>query len=143
MLFAVYMLPLGEIIRCHDLVYHCYADDTPLYVFFVPGSENPITTLNGCLAELQEGMSASWLRLNPDKTEVLIMTRLQHSQPTGLTLGGSELQNTENVRNIGVVLVSGLTIKHWVSTTIKSSFFHLKHIIPSEDLPKVIHAFVS
>lgn len=84
-------------------------------VFFAPVSENPITTLNGCLTELQEWMSASWLRLHPDKTEVLMMghrTRLQHSQPTGLTLGGSELQKTEHVRNLDVVLDSGLTIKH-------------------------------
>lgn len=107
MLFAVYMLPLGEIIRCHDLVYHCYADDTPLYVFFVPGSENPITTLNGCLAELQEGMSASWLRLNPDKTEVLIMTRRSIANQQDLHLG---VQNYKTLKMCGISVLSWLVV---------------------------------
>lgn len=75
-------------------------------------------------------------------------TRLQHNQLTGLTLGGSELQNTEHRQNLCVVLDGGLTIKLQVSITIKSPFFHLsniaiiKHIIPTEDPRKIIHLYV-
>uniref|UniRef100_A0A803J2B7 Reverse transcriptase domain-containing protein n=1 Tax=Xenopus tropicalis TaxID=8364 RepID=A0A803J2B7_XENTR len=71
LLFAIYMLPLGKIIQKHDLTYHCYADDTQLYMSFKPNTTDPIPKINTCLAELQEWMNENWLKLNADKTEVL------------------------------------------------------------------------
>ena len=74
LLFTLYTTPLSSMIFEHAIPHHLYADDSQLYVSFVSGdSAAALNSLQSCLASVQSGMSTNKLKLNPDKTEFLLI----------------------------------------------------------------------
>uniref|UniRef100_M3XH73 Reverse transcriptase domain-containing protein n=1 Tax=Latimeria chalumnae TaxID=7897 RepID=M3XH73_LATCH len=75
MLFAIYLLPLGEIAKRYGVGFHRYADDVQLYLAFPANDSGVTTVLEQCLDEIWSWIAGSWLRLNQKKTEVLLVGR--------------------------------------------------------------------
>uniref|UniRef100_A0A4W6G917 Reverse transcriptase domain-containing protein n=1 Tax=Lates calcarifer TaxID=8187 RepID=A0A4W6G917_LATCA len=72
-LFTLYMLPLGNTIRKHSINFHCYADDTQLYLSMEPNETNHLAKLQACLRDIKIWMTSNFLLLNSDKTEIIII----------------------------------------------------------------------
>ena len=70
LLFSLYTTPLSKVTGMHpDNKYHFYADDTQLFIHMSQkNAALAFHKLNSCLLDVQEWMSASMLKLNPDKT---------------------------------------------------------------------------
>ncbi len=49
LLFPIYMLPLGNIIRKYRISFHCYADDTQLYISIRPDETSKLSKLTECV----------------------------------------------------------------------------------------------
>ncbi len=54
LLFTLYMLPLGNIIRKHGVSFHCYAADTQLYISSQPGETHQIEKLMECIVDIKK-----------------------------------------------------------------------------------------
>uniref|UniRef100_A0A803SUT5 Reverse transcriptase domain-containing protein n=1 Tax=Anolis carolinensis TaxID=28377 RepID=A0A803SUT5_ANOCA len=150
MLFNIYMKPLGEVIRSFGVRCHLYVDDTQLYYSFPPKSKEAPRILDQCLAAVLAWMRVNKLRLNPDKTEVLQVSRKSDRgirwQPV---LDGVALPLKAQVRSLGVLLDSGLTLEAQVSAVAGRAFAQLKLVrqlrpyLEKSDLTRVVHALVT
>jgi len=76
LLFSIYTLPLGHIIRNYGLALHIYADDTQVYFSICPtsvdGVKRAVSTIENCVSAVQNWMSQNFLKLNTEKTEVIV-----------------------------------------------------------------------
>ena len=71
--FCWYLLPLGAILRYHNIGYHVYADDTQLHVSFK--CKQPLqamSKLNSCLVDIRRWMITNKLKINDLKTEFIV-----------------------------------------------------------------------
>ncbi len=71
--FMLYMLPFGDIIRKHGISFHCYADDSQLYISSRPNETYQFAKLTECIVDIKNWMTSNFLLLNSQKTEVLII----------------------------------------------------------------------
>ena len=75
LLFNLYMLPLGQIIKNTQVSYHSYADDTQLYLALSPTDKESLGSLCDCLDQINSWLSQNFLQLNKEKTEVILFGR--------------------------------------------------------------------
>ncbi|KAJ1091870.1 hypothetical protein NDU88_004984 [Pleurodeles waltl] len=72
-LFNVYMSPLADIVRKHSIIITSYADDTQLILSLTKDPTSAKTNLQDGMKDVADWMKLSRLKLNSDKTEVLIL----------------------------------------------------------------------
>ena len=57
LLFSLYMNPLGEMIRDYRIHFHCYADDTQLYLSVAPDNKDALHPLLNCFSSIVQWMN--------------------------------------------------------------------------------------
>ena len=71
-LFVMYTAELSHVVAQHDLKFHQYADDCQIYVStLVNAVHSAIDRFSCCLEDAEAWMTASRLRLNASKTQVM------------------------------------------------------------------------
>ncbi len=105
------MLPLDNIIRKYGISFHCYADDTQLYISTRPDETSKLSNLMECVKNIKDWMTNNVL-LNSDKTEILLIgpkNSTQNLLDHNLQLDGCNVTSS-TVKNLGVIFVTVLLL---------------------------------
>ena len=122
LLFTIYLLPLGHILRKFHIQFHCYANNTQLYISTRPTSTLPPTALSNCLLEIESWFLLSFLKLNSDKTEVLLVgTRSTLAKHNSFSMSIYTVLPSPQVRSLGIILAH-------INNVTRSAYFHLRNI---------------
>lgn len=90
-LFILYMLLLGKVISRLGISFHCYTDDTQLYMKTDTHSSSSsssslsTTTLTACLVEIREWMNHNFLQLKSSKTEAILIGSPHQTRSSTIT----------------------------------------------------------
>ena len=131
-LFTIYTQPLAIILKKHDMHYHLYADDTQIYRSI--NTENidklKIET-EDCIKNVKNWMNINKLKLNDNKTEVMLCYSPRHSIQDlniSLNINGHEIKNSSKIKNLGVIFDERLSMSDQVSSICQKSYFQLRKI---------------
>ena len=129
LLFSLYTKSLGTIITAHNLSYHCYADDTQLFLSFPPSATQVEERITACLADISQWMSSNHLKLNPDKTELLFFpAKSSPLRELTISIDNASVTSAPKAKNLGVVLDSQLSFKAHITAVTRSCRFTLYNI---------------
>ena len=135
LLFILYTNELADIAKKHGLSIHIYADDTQIYIGFKPLSDHADTMkrIECCLMDIKRWMQANFLKLNVNKTEVLLIgskTNTKLHRSIKINYDGLMLQSPQEayVKTLGVKVDNNLTMAEQVQSICKACYFHLRNI---------------
>ena len=134
LLFSMYTAPLSDIARKHGLEDHFYADDSQLYIAFKPKCEQTVDVVKrveACVAEVKHWMIANRLKLNDDKTELIVFSTRRNEHVVDsiqIRIGDATIIPSPVVRDLGVFLDQHLTMESHVSKLRQSAYLHLRMI---------------
>ena len=132
-LFTIYTTPLGRIIQRHGLTYHLYADDTQLYMAFKPSDVtskcDAISRIEACVADIRIWMNDNFLKLNDDKTDLLIITtreELSKISDISIKVGDQSISPSDDPpRKLGVIFDSTCCLDAHIAKLCRSINFNL------------------
>lgn len=130
-LFIFHMAGLAKLLEAHGVSFHIYADDTQIYlpIYNIDESKNKATAV---LGDVQKFMIQRKLKLNDDKTEIIIIkgnlreNLVHHFQ--SFNFGELEIEPALSVRDIGVLLDQSLNFESHINNVVSKSYFQLRNL---------------
>ena len=151
-LFNIYVRNLPNFIQSFGFMSSNYADDTNTRLQFSLMFQNYNITerLPELLNEIKSWMTEHFLKLNPDKTEVILFTPDGRRKLIGLVHPRTGCIRFKNcIKLLGVNLDETLSLESHVKGIVSSCYFHLRSIgkiknrLPSKDLQILVHSVIS
>src|SRR5664279_2820400 len=132
--FISYTEDVTSIFERPSVQHHMYADDKQIYVDTTLDKDdvnNACQRLHDCTADVSAWCASRRLQLNETKTELAWFgkpSRLEKLAAMNhtVTVGSSVIEPKDVVRDLGVMLDSGLSMKQHVAKTASTCFYQLR-----------------
>ena len=154
-LYVLYTSPVADIIKSYGLSYHFYADDSQLYIAFSHNSHQQLLDakecIERCVADIKRWMQANDLKLNQDKTEIMLI----HSKfkayidPPIIQIGDDMIHVSSTATNLDFKFDKYLCCHDQIKQVCKSSFYFIRNIakirnyLTDSATESVVHAFIT
>ena len=153
-LFTLYTAPVGDIARKHNMGHHFYADDSQLYISFDPKLDtcNMLHELELCIADIRKWMLINLLKLNDDKTEVILFGSnyyMKRVPSVSIHIGDIDVSSSPHVRNLGAIFDCSMTMSKFVNQKVSTASYYLRSIskirrvLTAAAAKSLIHAYVT
>ena len=134
LLFTLYTQSLSTVICQSRHSYNFFADDSQLHNSSTP-SDFPVLvhSLKDCIEDVAEWMCDSMLKMNHDKTELIVIgTKPKISQvtlsPTPVSTSGHNIPFSQSVRNLGVFINETLSMDVHIKHLCRILFCQLRRL---------------
>lgn len=154
LLYLIYTAPIADIIKQHKLLYHLYADDTQLYISFKTDCcidlEEAKFRVERCVDEIDRWMCNNLLKLNQDKTELVVISSKFRHYPDleHIRVGDEYIAPKSSARNLGVIIDNCLCMEQHVKKICSEANYHLRNIskirkyLTQDSAEILVHAFI-
>lgn len=103
----------------YRISYHCYADDTQLYIPLKRGDNSAVQIMFRC--------RNSSLHLNEDKTQIVLFYPNDKTDLNSIDFGSLTPYSVQATKNLGFIFDSGLKFDQ-INAKVSSSFYHLRRL---------------
>ena len=157
-LFILYTADIGLLIRTHDLLFHCYTDDTQIYFFCQQYWRQNMrqcgalkSKVIACISVIAGWMKSNRLKLNPSKSEFVwcaTTRRLHLADMTPFHLDDGHVTPVLSIRNLGAYFHANMDIMTRIKQLVGASFYQLRRIrairrsIPTSTAIRLVNSFV-
>ena len=107
--------------------------------------------MEACINEIDAWVIHNKLKLNKDKTELLIIGAQHRTCPTieCIRVADECIYNSNSAKNIGIIFDQYINLEQQVASICKSAYFHMRNIakikncLPRSDAETLVHAFIT
>lgn len=132
LLFILFTKGIEAIAKKYGFDFHCYADDCQIYFCFKPNNnvDDHMADLSACLLEIQQWMTAHFLKLNHEKTEAVELFPFRNQDQTVhcVTFNGDIIKTQSTAKSLGILFDNKLSFEPQINHIIKSINYRIKNI---------------
>ena len=136
-LFTLYTSPLGGICREHDVSFQSHADDQQIYLSFSPiqpgRKDECLQSLVACISDICLWMRTNLLKLNYDKTELIVLGTWQQLSKVGevsIMIGNDTISAEPSVQNLGIHFDKELKWTGHINHLTSDLYYILRKVAP-------------